>query len=126
MKNYMREKKYSKDHEWLYQEGEIATVGITNYAQESLGDIVFIDLPNVGKSINSGDQVGVIESVKAASDLFSPIGGEIIEVNKELKNSPQLVNSDPENSGWYMKIKIRNENDLNILMNYEEYQKIIT
>ena len=122
----MREIKYSKDHEWVYQEDEIATVGITNYAQESLGDIVFIDLPNVGKSINSGDQVGVIESVKAASDLFSPIGGEIIEVNKELKNSPQLVNSDPENSGWYMKIKIRNENDLNILMNYEEYQKIIT
>ena len=122
----MSEKKFSKDHEWVYQEGKIATVGITNYAQESLGDIVFIDLPNVGKSINSGDQVGVIESVKAASDLFSPIGGEIIEVNKELKNSPQLVNSDPENSGWYMKIKIRNENDLNILMNYEEYQKIIT
>ena len=122
----MSEIKYSKDHEWVYQEDEIATVGITNYAQESLGDIVFIDLPNVGKSINSGDQVGVIESVKAASDLFSPIGGEIIEVNKELKNSPQLVNSDPENSGWYMKIKIRNENDLNILMNYEEYQKIIT
>ena len=122
----MREIKYSKDHEWVYQEGKIATVGITNYAQESLGDIVFIDLPSVGKSINSGDQVGVIESVKAASDLFSPIGGEIIEVNRELKNSPQLVNSDPENSGWYMKIKIRNENDLNILMNYEEYQKIIT
>ena len=122
----MREIKYSKDHEWVYQEDEIATVGITNYAQESLGDIVFIDLPSVGKSINSGDQVGVIESVKAASDLFSPIGGEIIEVNKELKNSPQLINSDPENSGWYMKIKIRNENDLNILMNYEEYQKIIT
>ena len=122
----MSEKKYSKDHEWVYQEGEIATVGITNYAQESLGDIEFIDLPSVGKSINTGDQVGVIESVKAASDLFSPIGGEIIEVNKELKNSPQLVNSDPENSGWYMKIKIRNENDLNILMNYEEYQKIIT
>ena len=122
----MSEKKYSKDHEWVYQEGKIATVGITNYAQESLGDIVFIDLPNVGKSINSGDQVGVIESVKAASDLFSPIGGEIIEVNRELKNSPQLVNSDPENSGWYMKIKIRNENDLNVLMNYEEYQKIIT
>ena len=122
----MSEKKYSKDHEWVDQEGEIVTVGITNYAQESLGDIVFIDLPNVGKSINSGDQVGVIESVKAASDLFSPIGGEIIEVNRELKNSPQLVNSDPENSGWYMKIKIRNENDLNILMNYEEYQKIIT
>ena len=122
----MSEKKYSKDHEWVYQEGEIATVGITNYAQESLGDIVFIDLPNVWKSINSGDQVGVIESVKAASDLFSPIGGEIIEVNKELKNSPQLVNSDAENSGWYMKIKIRNENDLNILMNNEEYQKIIT
>ena len=122
----MTEKKYSKDHEWVYQEGKIATVGITNYAQESLGDIVFIDLPSVGKSINSGDQVGVIESVKAASDLFSPIGGEIIEVNSELKTSPQLVNSDPENSGWYMKIKIRNENDLNILMNYEEYQKIIT
>ena len=122
----MIEKKYSREHERIELNGNIATIGITNHAQESLGDIVFIELPEVGKIVKAGEQVGVVESVKAASDLFSPIGGEIIEVNSELKNSPQLVNSDPENSGWYMKIKIRNENDLNTLMNYEEYQKIIT
>ena len=122
----MSEKKYTEDHEWVSMDNDIATIGISNHAQESLGDIVFIELPSIGKTVKAKDEICVIESVKAASELFSPIGGEIIEVNKELKNSPQLVNSDPENSGWYMKIKIRNENDLNTLMNYEEYQKIIT
>ena len=121
----MTEKKYSKDHEWISIENEIAIIGITDYAQESLGDIVFIELPEIGRLVNTGDQVGVVESVKAASDLFAPISGEIIEVNNELTNSPQLMNSDPENSGWYMKIKLNDVEDLKKLMNYDEYKEII-
>ena len=121
----MTEKKYSKDHEWISIENEIATIGITDHAQESLGDIVFIELPKVGRLINAGDQVGVVESVKAASDLYAPISGEIIEVNNELTNSPQLINSDPENSGWYMKIKLNDVAELKKLMNYDEYKETI-
>ena len=121
----MSEKKYSKDHEWVLIENEIATVGITNYAQESLGDIVFIELPETGKTIKMGDQVGVIESVKAASELYSPVSGKIIEINNELKTSPQLLNTDPENRGWYMKIKIDNTEELTNLMNFNQYKEMI-
>ena len=122
----MTEKKYSEDHEWISIENEIAIIGITDYAQESLGDIVFIELPKVGRLVNAGDQVGAIESVKAASDLFSPISGEIIEVNNELIKSPQLINNDPEKSGWYMKIKLNNIEESKKLMNFDEYKKTIT
>ena len=121
----MSERKYSKDHEWLELNDDIATVGITNYAQESLGDIVFIELPEIGRLVKSGDQIGVVESVKAASDLFSPVSGEIIEVNNELQNSPQLLNTDPENTGWYMKIKIDNAEELTNLMNFNQYKETI-
>ena len=121
----MTEKKYSKDHEWVFYKDAIATIGITNYAQESLGDIVFIELPKIGKFVKLGDQVGVVESVKAASDLFAPISGEIIEVNNELQNLPQLLNTDPENTGWYMKIKIDNTEELNNLMNLNQYKEMI-
>jgi len=123
--NFMSEKKYSKDHEWLELNDDIATVGITNYAQESLGDIVFIELPEIGRLVKSGDQIGVVESVKAASDLFSPVSGEIIEVNNELQNSPQLLNTDSENTGWYMKIKIDNTDELTNLMNFNQYKETI-
>ena len=121
----MSERKYSKDHEWLELNEDIATVGITNHAQESLGDIVFIELPEIGRLVKSGDQIGVVESVKAASDLFSPVSGEIIEVNNELQNSPQLLNTDPENTGWYMKIKIDNAEELTNLMNFNQYKEMI-
>ena len=121
----MSEIKYSKDHEWILNKNDIATVGITNYAQESLGDIVFIELPKIGRSVKFGDQVGVVESVKAASDLFSPVSGKIIEVNNELQNSPQLLNTDPENTGWYMKIKIDNTDELTNLMNFNQYKETI-
>ena len=121
----MTEKKYSKDHEWVFIENEIATVGITNYAQESLGDIVFIELPETGKTIKMGDQVGVIESVKVASELYSPVSGKIIEINNELKTNPQLLNSDPENTGWYMKIKIDDTEELNDLMDFNQYKETI-
>ena len=121
----MSEKKYSKDHEWVLIENEIAIVGITNYAQESLGDIVFIELPETGKSIKMGDQVGVVESVKAASELYSPVSGKIIEINNELKTTPQLLNTDPENTGWYMKLKIHNTEELTNLMNFNQYKEMI-
>ena len=121
----MSERKYSKDHEWLELNDDIAIVGITNHAQESLGDIVFIELPEIGRLVKSGDQIGVVESVKAASDLFSPVSGEIIEVNNELQNSPQLLNTDPENTGWYMKIKIDNAEELTNLMNFNQYKEMI-
>ena len=121
----MSEKKYSKDHEWVSTENDIATVGITNHAQESLGDIVFIELPKVGKIVNTGEQVGVVESVKAASELYSPISGEIIQVNDSLSNEPQLINSDAENNGWYMKIKMEKTDELEDLMDINQYKKII-
>ena len=121
----MSEKKYSKDHEWILFKDDVVTVGITNYAQESLGDIVFIELPKIGRLVKLGDQVGVIESVKAASDLFSPVSGEIIDVNNELPNAPHLINEDPENSGWYMKVKLNFINELDKLMSFDEYKKII-
>ena len=121
----MKEKKYSKEHEWVFIENRIATIGITNHAQESLGDIVFIELPDIGKIVKSGDQVGVVESVKAASELYSPVSGKIIEINNELKTNPQLLNTDPENTGWYMKIEIDNTEELNNLMNFNQYKETI-
>ena len=121
----MSEKKYSKDHEWVLIKNEIATVGITNHAQENLGDIVFIELPEIGKSIKVGDQVGVVESVKVASELYSPVSGKIIEINNELKTTPQLLNTDPENAGWYMKLKIETTEELTNLMNFNQYKEMI-
>ena len=121
----MSEKKYTKEHEWISLKGDVATIGITNYAQESLGDIVFVELPEIGKLIQSGDQVGVIESVKAASEIYSPVSGKIKEVNNELINTPQLVNTDPENSGWYIKINIEKTDELNNLLSFDQYKKII-
>ena len=121
----MSEKKYSKVYVWISLENEIATVGITNHAQDSLGDIVFIELPEIGKIVKAGDQVGVVESVKAASELYSPVNGIIIEINNELQKTPQLVNTDPEDKGWYMKIKLENTNELTKLMNFDQYKEII-
>ena len=121
----MSKNKYSKDHEWVSTENDIATVGITNHAQESLGDIVFIELPKVGKIVKAGEQVGVVESVKAASELYSPISGKIIQVNDNLSKEPHLINSDAENDGWYMKIKMEKTNELEDLMDISQYKEII-
>ena len=121
----MSEKKYSKNHEWVSCSNNIAFVGISNYAQESLGDIVFIDLPEIGRLVNAGDQVGVIESVKAANDIYSPVSGEIIEVNIELQKSPQIINEDPENTAWIFKLKIKEPSQFNDLMTLSEYQEFL-
>tara|TARA_B100001250_G_scaffold379382_1_gene370011 strand:+ start:356 stop:727 length:372 start_codon:yes stop_codon:yes gene_type:complete len=117
----MSEKKYTKDHEWIKIENEIATVGISNHAQESLGDIVFIELPSVGKSVKSKDEICVIESVKAASDIYAPVDGEILEINKNLEKDASIINQDAENTGWIFKIKISNPNQLNELMTENDY-----
>ena len=117
----MIEKKYTEDHEWVQMDGNMATVGITNHAQESLGDIVFIDLPTVGKVVKAKDELCVIESVKAASDIYSPIDGEVSEINEKLSDETALVNQDAENEGWIFKIKVSNTDQFQDLMSLEQY-----
>ena len=117
----MTEKKYTQEHEWVQIDGEIATVGVTNHAQESLGDIVFIDLPVIGKKVKAKEEICVIESVKAASDIYTPIDGEVIEVNDNLSNDASLVNQDAENEGWIFKIKVSNPNKYESLMSLDQY-----
>ncbi len=117
----MSEKKYTKDHEWVEVDGDTATVGITNHAQESLGDIVFIDLPTIGKEVKSNEELCVIESVKAASDIYAPIDGEVIEINNNLNDDASIVNQDPEKDGWIFKMKISDPSQYNNLMTLEEY-----
>ena len=117
----MAEKKYTKEHEWVEVYGDTATVGITNHAQESLGDIVFIDLPTVGKEVKSNEELCVIESVKAASDIYAPIDGEVIEINNNLNDDASIVNQDPEKDGWIFKMKIADPSQYNNLMTLDEY-----
>ena len=121
----MSEKKYSKDHEWIELNGDIATIGITNHAQESLGDIVFIDLPEIGKKILSGDEVSVIESVKAASDIYSPLDGEIIEVNEMLTQDATLINKNAEDEGWIFRLKISDQSQIKNLMSFSDYEEFL-
>ena len=121
----MSEKKYTKEHEWIEVEGEIATIGITNHAQESLGDIVFVDLPEVGKSVKAGNEVSVIESVKAASDIYSPVDGEIVEVNIDLNDNAALINEEAESKGWIFKINITNKAQLKSCMSLSGYEDFL-
>lgn len=113
---------YSKDHEWVKVEGNQATIGVTDYAQHQLGEIVFVELPEVDDELNSGDSFGVIESVKAASDAYMPVSGKVLEVNEELVGSPQLVNEDAF-SAWMIVVELTNESELEGLMSAEDYQK---
>lgn len=114
--------KYSKDHEWVHIIGDIAAVGITDYAQTSLGDIVFVELPEVGSTLSQGDSFGVVESIKSVSDLYAPISGEVIERNDELEANPELCNKSPYDQAWMIKIKINNLDDTNQLLNADDYQ----
>ncbi len=116
--------KYSEDHEWIAVKDQIGTVGITDYAQSKLGDIVFVELPTIGTSMEAGEEAGVVESVKAASDIFSPVSGEIIEINLALEVEPGLANSDPTGNGWFFKIKISIPSQLDDLMDEAEYNDI--
>ena len=119
----MSEKKYSKKHEWVTIEGDIATIGITIHAAEMLGDVVFVELPEKGKNIEKDGQAGVVESTKAASDIYSPIAGEIVETNQSIVDDPATVNKDPEGNAWFFKIKVKNKSELDGLMNKADYAK---
>ena len=119
----MSEVKFSKEHEWIKLEEDIATIGITQHATEMLGDIVFVELPDVGSSVEKDGNAGVVESTKAASDVYTPVSGEIIENNQSIIDDPAKINSDPENEAWFFKLKIRDKSEIDSLMNREEYEK---
>ena len=121
----MSEKKYTEDHEWVSLSDDIATVGISNHAQESLGDIVFIELPTIGKSVKAKEEICVIESVKAASDIYSPLDGEIIEINNQLETDASIINKDAENTGWIFKIKLTDVSQFNILLSSDDYKNFL-
>ena len=113
---------YSKEHEWVRVEGDIATVGITDFAQGQLGDVVFVEVPEAGRQLSQGGEAAVVESVKAASDVYAPIGGEVIEGNQAVVDEPSLVNSDPEGEGWFFKLRVADTHEINDLMNGEQYK----
>ena len=119
----MSEVKYSKEHEWIKVEGDIGTIGITQHAAEMLGDIVFVELPDVGSSVEKDGNAGVVESTKAASDVYTPISGEVMENNQAIVDDPGKINSDPENEAWFFKLKIKDQSEMDTLMNKEEYEK---
>jgi glycine cleavage system H protein len=123
--NIPAELKYSKDHEWIKIEGEVATVGITEFAQGELGDIIFVDIPSIGQTIEQFAVFGSIEAVKTVSDLFLPVSGNILEVNPALDKSPELVNTDPYEEGWIVKIKVTNSADLDTLLDDKGYASLI-
>jgi glycine cleavage system H protein len=119
----MSDIRYTEDHEWIRIEGDTGTVGITDHAQEQLGDIVFVEAPEVGKTLNQGDEAGTIESVKAASEIYAPVSGEVVEANEALGDEPGQVNSDPFGGGWIYKIKIQDKGQLEKLMDEAAYKK---
>ena len=121
---YPNDFKYTKEHEWIKPQGDSATIGITHYAQESLGDIVFVDLPKVGAEITAGKAFGTVESVKAVSDLYAPASGKVIEVNEDLATSPEKINKDAH-SAWMIKIKLRDPNELKSLLSAADYEKFV-
>jgi glycine cleavage system H protein len=116
---------YTKDHEWIKVEGEKATVGITDFAQKQLGDVVYVELPDVGTQLEFHQSIGVIESVKAVSDVYSPVSGEVIELNEKLNDSPETINQDPHGKGWIIRIKLKDEQELQKLMTVSDYEKFI-
>ena len=119
-----RDLRYTKEHEWVRLEGELATVGITEYASEQLGDIVFVELPELGRTVTQFAAVGVIESVKAVSDLFAPVGGEIVDANAELANSPELLNGDPFGKGWMLRIRLADARQVDGLLDAAAYEAL--
>ena len=119
----MSEKKFSKQHEWVSLEGDVATIGITKHAAKMLGDVVFVELPKKGKTVEKESQAGVVESTKAASDVYTPITGEITETNQSIVDDPGVVNKDPEGSAWFFRVKIKNKSELDELMSKADYDK---
>ncbi|MET4000361.1 glycine cleavage system protein GcvH [Marinobacterium sp. MBR-109] len=122
MSNIPNELKYVASHEWIREEGEgVVTIGITEHAQDLLGDVVFVELPDVGDEVSAGDDAGVVESVKAASDVYAPLSGEVVEINEALEDSPELVNSDPYGDGWFFKLKLTDLAELDDLLDADGY-----
>lgn len=118
--------KYSKEHEWVAAEEAVATIGITDHAQEQLGEIVYIELPAIGEKVSKDDPFGVVESVKAVSDIYAPVSGTVLEVNEDLAESPEVVNEDPYGDGWLIKVRVSDPADLDDLMDNDEYELMIT
>lgn len=123
--NFPADVKYTKDHEWIRVDGDVAYVGITDYAQSELGEIVYVDITTEGETVGKEEVFGTIEAVKTVSDLFMPVGGEVLEVNAELENAPELVNEDAYGKGWLIKVNISDPSELDSLLSSEEYQKLI-
>ena len=119
----MSDVNFSKEHEWIKMDGDIATIGITQHATEMLGDIVFVELPELGSNVEKDGNAGVVESTKAASDVYTPVSGEVVENNQAIVDDPGKINSDPENEAWFFKLKIKDKAELDTLMNKEEYDK---
>ncbi|GER41008.1 glycine cleavage system H family protein [Striga asiatica] len=119
----MKDLKYADSHEWVKVEGESATVGITDHAQDHLGDVVYVELPEEGAEVKQGSSFGAVESVKATSDINSPVSGKVVEVNSKLNDSPGLVNASPYENGWIIKVEVKDSNELNNLMNSDQYSK---
>ena len=122
---YPTQFRYSKDHEWISVKGDVATIGISDYAQHELGDVVFVELPAVGTKVEAGKTFGTVESVKAVSEIYAPANGEVVEINGELQNRPETINSDPHGSGWLIKVKLANPAELNTLMDAAAYEAYI-
>lgn len=125
MSSIPKELKYTREHEWIRLDGDVATVGITDYAQGELGDIVFVELPEIGDSLDKDDSFGTIEAVKAVSDLFAPLSGEVVEINAELTDTPSVINDDPYGEGWMIKIRLSDVSETEELMDPEGYGKLI-
>ncbi|MBI3005592.1 MAG: glycine cleavage system protein GcvH [Ignavibacteriales bacterium] len=123
--NFPQNIKYTKDHEWIRVDAEFGWIGITDYAQSELGDIVFVELPKIGTGIEQGKAFGTIEAVKAVSDLYAPVNGEVVELNKEVQDSPEVVNKEPYERGWMLKIRIENPSQLSGLLDVESYKKLV-
>jgi len=117
--------RYTKDHEWIRLDGEVATVGITEHAQSQLGDIVFVELPEIGRAVTQGGEAAVVESVKAASDVYAPVAGEVVAVNQELDGAPGTVNEDAEGKGWFFRLKLASPEQLDALMSAEQYKEYL-
>ncbi len=124
--NIPSELKYTKDHEWAQIEGDTAVIGITDFAQSALGDIVFVELPEVGKTLTSHQTFGVVESIKSVSDLYSPVSGTVIEVNSGLQNTPELCNAEPYGSAWMIKVKLSNAQEVSSLLSASDYQNFLS
>ncbi len=117
--------RYSKEHEWVRLDGKVATIGISNYAQEQLGDVVFVELPDIGKKLAKGEEAAVVESVKAASEVYAPMSGKVIEVNEALDGEPAKVNADPEGEAWFLKLKVEDDSEFDELMDELEYKEFL-